>query len=123
MKRRLGVAGDMRDNAFEYLGLVGRRRTHVCIQVLQLDLLSPEVVAEAPKGTRLVLFAILAGEGVFLNPLPHRGRVLLKSTAHVKSKTKTERIQMGAVIMICWDVSSSGLEDQKERLLLITKSP
>lgn len=54
MEWRLCEAGDMSDDTLEDLRLVGRRSTHVGIEVLQLDLLPPEVLAEAAESAGLI---------------------------------------------------------------------
>lgn len=81
MKRRLRVSGDMRHDALEQLRLV-RGRAHVGVEVLELDLLAPEVVAEAVKLAALVLLPSFIFKGVALDPFPDLGRVLVQDAAH-----------------------------------------
>ena len=45
----LGISVDMDDNAFEYLGVILGLRLQLDIEILELDFLSSEVVAEATK--------------------------------------------------------------------------
>lgn len=71
MKRRLCVAADMSNNAFENLWLVWRRSPQFRIEVLKLDLLATEVIREATKSARLIFLASFVGEHMALYALPH----------------------------------------------------
>lgn len=82
MKRRLRVSGDVRDDALEDQRLV-RRCAHVSIEILELDLLPPEVVAETEELALLILFAFFVFKGVRLNALPHLGGVFIEDTSHL----------------------------------------
>lgn len=81
MKWRLRVARDMSDDSLEDLRLVGRG-AHVSVEVLELDLLAPEVVAEAMELAALVLFPILAVKGMPFDALPHQGGVFIQDAPH-----------------------------------------
>ena len=72
MERRLGVSGNMGDDALEYLWFVSRRSAQFGIKILELDLLPPKVVAKPPECTPLIFFSGLVREGVVLDALAHR---------------------------------------------------
>lgn len=76
MKRGLGVTGDMSNYALEDLGLV-RGSAQIGIEVLELDLFAPEVVAEAAKRAALVLVTIFIVELVAFDSFSHLRRVFI----------------------------------------------
>ena len=77
VKWRLRIAGDMRHDALEDLGLVSRGRPQLRIEILEFNLLATKVIAEATKGAPFVLLARLIREGVVLDALAHGVRVRL----------------------------------------------
>ena len=82
MERRLCVAGDVGHDALEDLGFVLARRAQLDVEVLQLEFLPPEIVAEPPKLALLVLFAAFVGELMAGDAFLHRRRVLFQAAAH-----------------------------------------
>lgn len=77
MKRRLSIPGDVRDDPFKDLRRVRRRGAKLGVEVLQFDLLAPEVVAKAPKLALVILLTLFIVEAVLLDTLPHLRRVLV----------------------------------------------
>jgi hypothetical protein len=82
MERRLRVSRDMRDDALEDLGEIRRRRPELRIQVLELNLLAPEVISESSKVACAILFAFLMVKAVVLDSLPDLGGVLVGWCSH-----------------------------------------
>ena len=67
----LCVSRHMSDHSLEDLGLLAVL-PQFGIQILEFDLLAPEVVAKAAKGTRFVFLAGFIRESVLLNTLSDR---------------------------------------------------
>lgn len=72
----------MRDDSLEDLGEIRRRSTELRIQVLEFDLLAPEVISESSKVACAILFAFLIVKAVVLNSLPDLRRVLVGWCSH-----------------------------------------
>ena len=70
VKRRLSVSCNVRDDALEYLRLV-RGSAQLRVEVLKLNLLAAEVVAEAAKLAALVFVPIFVVKRVLFDALPH----------------------------------------------------
>ena len=64
IERRLSVAIDVRDDSFEYRWILTRLRPKLCIQVLQLELLPPEIVRETTEFGSLIFFSFLVVESI-----------------------------------------------------------
>ena len=82
MKRGLGISGDMCDYPLEDLRRIRGCGAKLGVEVLQLDLLAPEVVAKPSEFAFIVLFAFLVGEAVVLDALSHLGGVLVQQATH-----------------------------------------
>ena len=88
LQRRLRISIDMTHDSLEDLGLVLGLRPQLRVQVLQLDLLAPEVLIEAAEGGALVLLAALILEGMALDALANQLRLVVKSRSHCASRSR-----------------------------------
>lgn len=82
MQRRLGVPRDVRDYPLEDLRGIRGRSAKLGVEILELDLLAAEVVAKPSELAFIVLVALLVGEAVVLDALPHLRGVLVQQAAH-----------------------------------------
>lgn len=72
----------MRDNSLEYLRLV-RFCARLCIQILELDLLTPKIVVEATKLAAIILISAFIFKSMRLDALSHLRRVFIKNASHL----------------------------------------
>lgn len=82
MQRGLGISRDMRDYPLEDLRRIRGRSAKLGVEVLEFDLLAPEIVAKTSELAFIVLFALLVGEAVVLDALPHLRGVLVQQATH-----------------------------------------
>jgi len=82
MKRRLGVAGDMGNDALKDLRLVSASCTQFDVEVLQLDLLSSKIITKTSELALLILLAIFSVELMAGYALPHGLGILFQAAAH-----------------------------------------
>lgn len=82
MQRGLGVSRNMRNYPLEDLRRIRGRGTKLGVEVLELDLFAPEVVAKTSELAFIVLFTLLVGEAVVLDALPHLRGVLVQQATH-----------------------------------------